>query len=500
MKRFRNVLGGVLGLVGLGVLTVVLTLVFSSLMDKQTPEVSLSPLESPTPSERGVTLPSPTITAMDETFKSPLPTLTKIPTLPPSPTPLPTSTRPPEPPTRAPTPTYTPAPPTPTPEPLPTLIPGLQTFVYTTIGNMGPEIYRVQVDEKERVVETLYRVDTADLWHGRTLIKGLYPSPDGNRVAVAWVFGDAGHFVSLLDVNDGRFTRLFDKVANIDRRAFFLDWSPKGDSILIRGGMGNPDLGRKMWLVDTDARTYQVVDIGLEHESPTVWGASFSPSGSEIVYSLSGSSTTPSEVWRISLSSAEKTLLFTHPTDKIEEVKWSPKGDLITFVTRPFTPQDIELGELWVIDTNGKNPRRLASALTAHKVESYYEGFAPVWSPNGSHIAFVSGEIKAKDEVKNWYDGWHSAIYVVDAQSGQMRQLSSLEDAQVLSPTWSPDGSYVAFAANSSDFRERFAPWVVFTDAQEVAPLRSTTDIVMDSPHSSPIVRWLPISLGGHRE
>lgn len=113
MKRFRNILGGVLGLVGLGVLVVVL--VFSALRDKQTPAVSYSPLQSPTPTKQTTAAvsptamppeknePSPTITPVDETFRSPLPTPTM--TNPPKPTKAPTST-----PTITPVPTALPLP------------------------------------------------------------------------------------------------------------------------------------------------------------------------------------------------------------------------------------------------------------------------------------------------------------------------------------------------------------------------------------------------------
>lgn len=474
-----------LGLVGLGVLTVVLTLVFSTLRDKQTPEVSLSPLESPTLSERSTAEPSPTVTPTNETFKSPLPTPTKLPTLPPSPTPLPTSTRPPEPPTRAPTPTYTPAPPTPTPEPLPTLIPGLQTIVYATTGDKGPEIYRAQVNETGIVEGSIYLAHTTDLLRDRTYLDGLHPSPDGRQIAVSWVYGEGGQFISLLDVSSGWMLPLFGKEAEIDQRAIFLDWSPDGDSVLILGGIGNPDLSGGVWLVDVHTHEYQHTGIQQEDYSfQEITSASLSPDGTLMAYTRQDYAQNAGEIWRVSLDGSERQILIKDSGFRVEDVLWSPDGKHIAFTRWQESTDyhDFTLGELWVMNADGSEQRRLSPAVTG-----YYKRFLPAWSPDSSRIAFIQGSGSGRDLA-----GLASNAYVVDIQSGAIRELTSFQNMQVLKPVWSPDGSRMTFVVSQAGSLGQFEPWIVTNDGRDLRRIDTSVSLVIDSRKSNPIVVWLP--------
>jgi Tol biopolymer transport system component len=477
MKRFRNVLGGVLGLVGLGVLVVVLTLVFSTLRDKQTPEVSLSPLESPTPSERSTAEPSPTITPIDETFKSPLPTPTEIPTL------LPTSTRPPDPPTRAPTPTYTPAPPTPTPEPLPTLIPDLQTIVYATTGDKGPEIYRAQVDKKGIAAGSIHLVHTADLWRDRTHLLGLHPSPDGRQIAVSWAYGDVGSYVLILDVNTGKGTRLVDDEAWMNQSARFLDWSPDSSTVLALVGNGNPDLGWGVWLVSIDTHHYREIEAIQRAIGSMITSASFSPDGQEIIYARPSCYQCGSKVWRITLEGMESRLLFQDPEFRVEDVLWSPDGRHLAFTQwqESTDSHDFALGELWVMNADGSDRRRLSRAVTG-----YRRKFVPAWSPDSQQIAFIQGSGSGKDLV-----GLSSNAYTVDIQSGAIKELTSFQNVQVLKPIWLPDGSGVAFAASQSDPLSQFELWVAVSDGDDLRPIDTSAALTMDTRKSDPVFVWL---------
>lgn len=145
----------------------------------------------------------------------------------------PTVTPPPPPPAKTPTTTPTPSPPTPTAEPLPPLVPTLQTMVYATSGEQGPELYRVQLEPTGHIVGQPRRLHTPELWRSRVYLEALYPSPTGRHVAVAWRYGEGGNFISILDIAAGTLTPLFGENAKIDQRAFFLDWQPDGTGILV---------------------------------------------------------------------------------------------------------------------------------------------------------------------------------------------------------------------------------------------------------------------------
>lgn len=472
MKGLLNIAKGLLGLLALGALAIALALTFRGLLKEAKPA--------------------------SQAFQSPVETPTSPPYPPPAtptpqPTPRPTSTRPPEPPTRTPTPTFTPAPPIPTPEPLPTLVPGLQTFLFATTGERGPEIYRVQLDSTTHIITSLvYRVNTPVLWRSRVYLEGLHPSPDGKRVAVSWVYGEGGTFVSILNVNDGTLTPLFGEKIAIDQRAEFLDWSPKGDQILVLGGIDNPDLGGKAWLVNPDTGQYTPVDISQASDTRQITSASFSPDGQAIVYAKSDCYQCGSEVWRISVGQREgKQLLLQDPVLRVEDVLWSPDGRYIAF-TQWRETVEFATGELWIMDPQG-NARRLLSPVTT----GYYKRFTPVWSPDSQSIGFVLGKEPPSGRQANELS---FNVYIVDVSTGEVRQLTRFQNIQVLEPIFSPDGSMMAFVTALSGVPGQFEPWLVAADGHDLRRFDERATLILNAQAASPAIAWLPeFSPGGER-
>ena len=463
-----SIASGLLGLLALGALVVALTLTFGRL-PRETQSVS-------------------------QVFQSPIETPTSPPHLPPTtpqPTPPPTSTKPPEPPTRTPTPTFTPAPPTPTPEPLPTLVPGAQTFLYATTGERGPEIYRVQLNPATHIIaSSAYRVNTPTLWHSRVYLEDLHPSPDGKKVAVSWVYGEGGTFVSILNINDGAFTPLFSEATQIDQRVAFLDWSPDGNKVLVLGRMNNPDLGGRVWLVDINSHEYRGLDIEQVNAPQQITDASFSPDGRAITYARSNCYLCGSEIWYVSLDGAERKLLYKEPEWRVENVGWSPDGTRIAFARwRESEAQDFTvsgahtifaIGELRIIGLKGDERRMVGSLITG-----YYRGFEPSWSPDGEAIVFLAAETSRPETLS-------TNVYIVDTLSDQVRQLTHFQNTQILEPTWSPDGAMVAFVATLMRGPDRFEPWFVAADGRNLRRFDESRTLTLNTKAVTPAITWLP--------
>ena len=84
--------------------------------------------------------------------------------------------------------------------------------------------------------------------------------------------------------------------------------------------------------------------------------------------------------------------------------------------------------EIYVMDADGGNPRRLTNSL-------FFDDRQPSWSPDGKRIAFSSDR---KGDLQNY------EIYVMDADGGNQQRLTNnrVHDAN---PSWSLDGKKISF-------------------------------------------------------
>jgi Tol biopolymer transport system component len=115
-----------------------------------------------------------------------------------------------------------------------------------------------------------------------------------------------------------------------------------------------------------------------------------------------------------------------------ESPKWSPNNSRIVFQSdRDFqsnTDNPIYGSDIYVMNGDGSGVTRLTLAP--------YDDGAPVWSLDGTKIAFQS-----------FRNGVNSQIYVMNADgSGQVNISNST--ANDIEPSWSPDGTKIAFASD----------------------------------------------------
>ena len=135
---------------------------------------------------------------------------------------------------------------------------------------------------------------------------------------------------------------------------------------------------------------------------------------------------------------------------------WSPDGRHIAFVSNRDGND-----EIYVMDSDGNNPRR----LTNHSAGDS----SPSWSPDGRHIAFSSDR-----------DG-NDEIYVMDSDGNNPRRLTN-HSAGDSSPSWSPDGRHIAFSSKRDGNTE-----IYVMDSDGSNPRRLTKHPAADSSPS-----WSP--------
>jgi len=180
-------------------------------------------------------------------------------------------------------------------------------------------------------------------------------------------------------------------------------------------------------------------------------GMAFTPDSKSLVASSGG------KFWKIAVPSGQTTPIpFTADVDQtmgastqfqyshndstvdVRQIRFpriSPDGKRVTFVA---------LDRIWVADLpSNRAPGQRLTAEHVHRLTAFNTSeYSPTWSPDGSTIAFVT-----------WNDSTGGDIYRMSADEGSPQKLSSMP-AYYEKLAYSPDGSKLLFARASR--AERF--------------------------------------------
>lgn len=169
-----------------------------------------------------------------------------------------------------------------------------------------------------------------------------------------------------------------------------------------------------------------------------------------IVFASERDASFASELYSIAPDGTGATRLTWNSTTEQYPV-WSPDGSQIAF--QRFADNDAGRPGIHVMSAHGTNDRRLTpDAPNSDEMQ-------PTWSPDGSQIAFASTR----------FDSWR--VWVINLDGTGLRQLTGEFST---APAWSPDGSRIAFLAagggiatvrpDGSDRRQVTSPPAGFTD------------------------------------
>jgi TolB protein len=198
------------------------------------------------------------------------------------------------------------------------------------------------------------------------------------------------------------------------------------DEIIFRLGGGIPGVSeskivfisgrtghKEVWMMDYDgAGQTQVTKLGSISLSPRI-----SPDASRIAFTSFQSRGFELSMYSLDLG---RMVTFPHFVGTSLSPAWSADGTLLAFSSSMRGDP-----EIFVSDPSGANPKRI-TAFQGGNV-------SPVWNPKtGTQIAFVSGRTGLPQ------------IYITNSDGTNLQRMT--ETGYAVSPSWSPNGQFLAFA------------------------------------------------------
>jgi len=170
--------------------------------------------------------------------------------------------------------------------------------------------------------------------------------------------------------------------------------------------------------------------------------AAFSADGSKILFTRSSGGLANSDgIFVMNADGSQQTRLTSASDAIVERPVFSPDGSKIAFSSAPFLGPDIVWGStfgppaIYVMNADGSGQTRLGDASMG--------GYEPVFSPDGSKIAFTSN----RDEQEN-----RTGISVMNADgSAPTRLTAAVNHESDRLASFSPDGSKIAFTRGGYD-------------------------------------------------
>ena len=202
--------------------------------------------------------------------------------------------------------------------------------------------------------------------------------------------------------------------------------------------------------MNPDGTGYTKIIDGGGINAQAVW----SPDGTKIAFSSSRNSTPPvlgsfgGDIWVVNADGSNPIQLTHSSTDG--SPAWSADGRLAFTSFRDHIDDHSFTSSIYVMNADGSNQHAVTT------VDTVTFDTEPAWSPDGKRIAFIRSDQLQRGA---GIDGGFEEIYTVNDDGSNLQQLTVVPDFIATygvskdHPTWSPDGTRIAFIES---------PWLDF--------------------------------------
>lgn len=246
------------------------------------------------------------------------------------------------------------------------------------------------------------------------------------------------------------------------------DWSHDGTKLAVSVSSGNE---LEIAVMNADGSSPKLIASGLS----AVW----SPDGTKLAYAAS-TPTSDANIWTMHADGSAQTQLTQFGGyENAEAPVWSPDGKKLAFHLENLSGAGFTV---WTMNSDGSNQQSYPGSTLLYN-DADMIGRLVNWSPDGTKLAFYSTAALDGNPGDPNVDSLN--IWLMNADGTNRHPLTNytldVGSIYVFDPVWSPDGSQLAFLSNAAlDGSDNvgdntgWCVWTVKADGSSLTPLPAT--------------------------